>query len=80
MKPELNPHIIPAEILEAATKVSLFFKERNSRGWQLLDLCDRIYAERVACPKCGNNRQVWVNQITKKLTCHRYGCNNQELK
>ena len=26
------------------------------------------------CPNCGNNRQVWVNQITGVLTCHRYGC------
>jgi hypothetical protein len=32
------------------------------------------------CPNCGNNRQVWVNQITKKLTCHRFGCNNKELE
>lgn len=76
---ETNPYIIPAEILEAATKVSLFFKQRNSRGWQLLDICDRIYAEKTTCPNCGNNRQVWVNQITNKLTCHRVGCNNLEL-
>ena len=27
------------------------------------------------CPKCGNNRQVWRNQITNKLTCHRAYCN-----
>lgn len=26
------------------------------------------------CPKCGNNRQVWKNQITGKLTCHRAFC------
>ena len=26
------------------------------------------------CPKCGNNRQVWINQITGKVTCHRLGC------
>lgn len=32
------------------------------------------------CPNCGNNRQVWVNQITHKLTCHRVGCNNLELE
>jgi hypothetical protein len=31
------------------------------------------------CPICGNNRQVWVNQDTKRLTCHRYGCNNMEI-
>lgn len=26
------------------------------------------------CPKCGNNRQVWTNQITGNKTCHRVGC------
>lgn len=26
------------------------------------------------CHHCGNNRQVWVNQITGLLTCHRLGC------
>lgn len=26
------------------------------------------------CPKCGNNRQVWINQISGKLTCHRAYC------
>lgn len=29
------------------------------------------------CPKCGNNRQVWANQITKVLTCHRAHCDTQ---
>ena len=43
---ETNPYTIPVKILEAATKVSLFFKERNIRGWQLMDICDRIYAEK----------------------------------
>lgn len=32
------------------------------------------------CPKCGSHTQVWVNQNTKKLTCHRWGCNNVELE
>ena len=27
-----------------------------------------------SCPKCGNNRQVWKNQMTGKLTCHRAFC------
>ena len=27
-----------------------------------------------ACPKCGDNRQVWANQITGLLTCHRAHC------
>lgn len=26
------------------------------------------------CPRCGNNRQVWRNQITQLLTCHRAWC------
>lgn len=32
------------------------------------------------CPKCGSHTQVWVNQNTKRLTCHRWGCNNVELE
>ena len=32
------------------------------------------------CPKCGSHTQVWVNQNTKGLTCHRWGCNNVELE
>lgn len=26
------------------------------------------------CPRCGDNRQVWVNQITGHWTCHRVYC------
>lgn len=26
------------------------------------------------CPNCGNNRQVWVNQLTGLMTCHRIWC------
>ena len=29
------------------------------------------------CKICGNNRQVWKNQITGKLTCHRLGCHKE---
>jgi hypothetical protein len=32
------------------------------------------------CPKCHSPSQVWVNQITGKLTCHRAGCNNLEIQ
>ena len=32
------------------------------------------------CPKCLSESQVWRNQITKKLTCHRIGCDNLELQ
>jgi hypothetical protein len=31
------------------------------------------------CPKCGSDSQVWKNQNTGKLTCHRFGCENLEL-
>lgn len=26
------------------------------------------------CPRCGNNRQVWTNQISGEKTCHRVDC------
>ena len=26
------------------------------------------------CPKCGDNRQVWLNQINGELICHRAFC------
>lgn len=26
------------------------------------------------CPDCGNNRQVWDNQISGEKVCHRAGC------
>lgn len=26
------------------------------------------------CPNCKSNAQVWSNQITGRLTCHRLGC------
>jgi hypothetical protein len=29
------------------------------------------------CPKCGNNRQVWKNQLTGKMTCHRAYCQTE---
>lgn len=27
------------------------------------------------CPSCGNNRQVWTNQLSGKKACHRAFCN-----
>ncbi len=35
---------------------------------------DFIFVKYPACPKCGNNRQVWKNQLSGELTCHRVGC------
>lgn len=29
------------------------------------------------CPQCGNARQVWRNQITGRLTCHRAFCDTE---
>lgn len=41
-------------------------------------LQDEPKAEKEAavpnCPKCGDNRQVWKNQISGKWTCHRAFC------
>lgn len=33
----------------------------------------------TTCPRCKSYSQVWVNQDTKKLTCHRWGCDNLEI-
>ena len=30
-----------------------------------------------ACPNCGSNNQVWPNQITGQLTCHRAHCHTE---
>jgi hypothetical protein len=35
---------------------------------------ERIKKTIPVCHQCGSNTQVWVNQITNKLTCHRLGC------
>lgn len=40
---------------------------------------DAAMIKEQTCPKCGSHRQVWINQITKRLTCHRWGCNNIEI-
>lgn len=34
-----------------------------------------------ACPKCGDARQIWANQLTGRLTCHRIHCHTEiEMK
>ena len=76
----LNPYIIPAEILEAATKIKIWADKNNHKDWVVLGVCDRSFADRFLCPNCGNNRQVWRNQLTHKLTCHRVGCGNLALE
>jgi len=30
--------------------------------------------QNVRCPRCGSASQVWTNQITGVLMCHRLGC------
>ncbi|MCK9435211.1 MAG: hypothetical protein M0R32_10450 [Candidatus Cloacimonetes bacterium] len=29
------------------------------------------------CQKCGSNSQVWINQDSGELTCHRLGCHKK---
>ena len=35
---------------------------------------DAVPASHPPCPKCNSASQVWENQITHKVTCHRVGC------
>jgi len=49
---------------------------------QVCKICSERHEENnchsaTNCHKCGNNRQVWVNQITGVLTCHRSYCNTE---
>ena len=32
------------------------------------------WGKRPKCPKCGTGNQVWTNQVSGKLRCHRVGC------
>jgi len=32
------------------------------------------------CTCCGSSAQVWVNQDTEKMTCHRFGCFNNVIE
>lgn len=47
-----NNHIslddIPLEIIEAATKIDLYFQKQNIRDWQLMNICSRSYAKKYA--------------------------------
>ena len=38
---------------------------------------DDCRESRPSCPRCGNYRQVWRNQLTGKLTCHRAYCHTE---
>jgi len=56
----------------------------NMVRWLIMDKAETVRCsmkeerdqkeEPPECPWCGNNRQVWENQITGKMTCHRAGC------
>lgn len=46
-------------------------------GWQAHGLVYRSKFKAFSCPRCGNGDQVWVNQITGILTCHRAGCQTE---
>ena len=36
--------------------------------------------ELPACPACGSNSQVWRNQITGAMACHRVSCHGAALE
>lgn len=36
--------------------------------------CGKMIPNWPDCPRCGNNRQVWRNQLTGVMTCHRAFC------
>ncbi len=57
-------------------------EEKLAKRWlesknALADLQSLEQTEKIfpPCPICGNNRQVWVNQLSGLITCHRAGCN-----
>jgi hypothetical protein len=62
--PPLNPNIsIPADVIEAAAKVSRYMESNYGRYWQLMSLCDRRYAYRsemydIEAAKRGDNRPI----------------------
>lgn len=51
----------------------------NERALRRIDavLPSRPQDEAPCCPKCGDNAQVWKNQVTGKMTCHRAGCHTE---
>jgi hypothetical protein len=44
---------------------------RRYRAWRKRQ---REVLKFPACPKCGSNNQVWINQISGTLKCHRAEC------
>lgn len=50
--------------------VKRWLESKNALAEQSLE-----QTEFPPCPICGNNRQVWVNQLSGLITCHRAGCN-----
>jgi hypothetical protein len=60
--------------LGVATKLQ--FAEAHGASEEQLEnmLREHLAARMPVCPRCENNRQVWKNQITGNLTCHRVGC------
>lgn len=66
-----------------AQQATLEIIRRTRKEYGLDDLSSAQRAEAAAlqqtagmppCPKCGNNRQVWRNQLTGLITCHRAFC------
>lgn len=47
MNKDLNPYIVPSEVLEAANLISNWAKKNNHKDWQLMGVCDRSFALRA---------------------------------
>jgi hypothetical protein len=47
----------------------------TDKGREALGLSKESSGAAPICPRCGDGRQVWKNQITGLLTCHRAFCN-----
>jgi len=54
------------DVDQAIAAISAHTENRTSREQTFPD-----------CPRCKNNRQVWVNQLSGVLTCHRAGCQTE---
>jgi hypothetical protein len=34
--------------------------------------------EEIICKICNSSSQIWINQLSGYVTCHRLGCNNND--
>ena len=49
---------IPEEIVNAATLISRYFRERNIKAWVLGDCCSRVYADGTPDPNACQTRML----------------------